>query len=81
MDMIMVEYVWQILSNLDRASIVFGGVFGAFLFMLWMLFGQLGRTSPRGINQAAATQVLMVVGLCLIAWWPSFSPALAAMLP
>jgi hypothetical protein len=74
-------YVWQMLFDLDRASIVVGGVFGVFLSVLWMLFGQLGRTSPRGINLVGATQVLMGVGLCLIAWWPSLSPALASMLP
>lgn len=44
-------YVWQMICDLDQASIVVGGVFGVLLSVLYMLLGQLGRTSPRGIKQ------------------------------
>lgn len=79
--MIGVAYVWQMIYDLDRASIVVGGVFGVFLSVLWMMFFRLDRTSPRGIKRVAATQVIMVTGFCLVAWWPSLSPALASVLP
>jgi hypothetical protein len=81
MDVIGVAYVWQMISGLDRASIVIGGVLGLFFSILWMMFFRLDRTTPLGIKRVAAVQVLIVAGFCLIAWWPSLAAALASVLP